>query len=964
VLSGGAELTVRMATAACHRRVLYGVGSVAGTVFVQSSAHLLFGRERDVALLAAFVEQAADNGAAVLVSGEAGVGKTALISRVSSDARRRGVRVLRASGSEFEASLSFAGLNQLLHPVLDQLDQLDDADQHALRTALGIGRGRASEELAVANATLRLLTALADAEPLLVVVDDVNWLDRASSAVLAYVARRVGGTRVALIATMRAGERTPFERGGLDTHELQPLAETEASALLQARFPRLTLHTRGRLLAEAQGNPLALLELPIALNVRRAASPAPPRVLPLTERLEQVFASRLDPLPPASREVLLLAVLDGTGDPGVLRREGGSGVDALAPAERARLVFIDDTTGRLTFHHPLIRSAVFQSSTASERRRAHQVLAERRRDDPERQAWHLAEAAVEPDEPVAALLQEVAHQHLRRGDAVGAIAELLRAAELSPAGEGRGFRLAEAAYLGAIVNGDLRSVPRLLEDARSSDPEHTGGLAGAVAGAYHLLNDDGEVDLAHRLLVSAIETLPNPGDAHNKQLHEALVNLVMICFFGGRPELWKPVHAALDRLDPGPPELLAILVKTFGDPVHADAEMLERLDRQIDGLGSEPTPARAVRVCTAGAYVDRLPRCRPALRRVVEVGREGGAITSAIEALFLLGNDAFFSGQWNELEAVTDDGLRLCDEYGYRLLRWPGVFLRALLAAARGDETTAREFADDMTRWAGPRRAGLVGNYARHVLTILALGKGEYEAAFEHASAVSAPGVLGAHEPHALWLILDLVEAAVRANRPSEAAAHVEALQRTGVAEISSRLAIVTGAAAAMTATDDDEKRTRFERVLGMPEIDRWPFEHARIQLAHGEHVRRARATGEARVHLQRALDGFRLLDARPWVEKTASELRAAGAATGPPAPRAAVSITPQQLEIAQLAAHGLTNKQIGERLYLSHRTVATHLYQLYPKLGIASRAALSDALAELAPADETAGRVAHPRRD
>ena len=915
---------------------------------MQTSGHPLVGRERDLALLGAIVERAGDSGAAVLVTGDAGVGKTALVNLVASDARGRGVLVLRAAGAEFEAALSFSGLNQLLHPVLDQLDELDDAHRRALRVALGLGEGRASEELLVANATLRLLATLADAQPVLVLVDDVNWLDRASSAVLAYVARRVGGTRIALIATMRSGERTPFERGGIDQHELQPLPDPDASALLEARFPSLTLHTRGRLIAEAQGNPLALLELPIALNIRRATSPSLPRVLPLTERLERLFASRLDHLPPASREALLLAVLDGTGELSVLGPGDGSGADALAPAERARLVYVDDTTGHVSCLHPLMQSAVVQSATAAERRRAHEVLAERRRDEPERQAWHLAEAAVAPDERVAALLHQVAHQHLRRGDAVGAIAELLRAAELSPAGDGRGIRLAEAAYLGATVNGDLHSVPRLLEEARRYDPEHAGALAGAVAGAYHLLNDDGEIDLAHRLLVGAIETLPDPSDARNKQLQEALANLVMICFFGGRAELWDPLHAALDRLDPEPPELLAILVQTFGDPVRADAAMLERLDRQVDNLGAEPTPARAVRVCTAGAYVDRLPRCRPTLRRVVAVGREGRAITSAIEALFLLGNDAFFSGRWDELRAATSEGLSLCDEYGYRLLRWPGLFLQALLAAARGDEATAREAADDMTRWANPRRAGLVKHYASHVRAVLALGKGEYEIAFQHASAVSAPGVLGAHEPHALWLILDLVEAAVRAGHRSEATAHVQALKRARVAEISPRLAMVCDAAAAMTATDDLQ-RTSFEQVLGIPEISRWPFEHARIQLAYGEYLRRARATGEARVHLQRALDGFRLLDARPWMQNAASELRAAGAATGRPTPAAAVSITPQQLEIAQLAAQGLTNKQIGERLFLSHRTIATHLYQLYPKLGITSRAALSDALSQLA---------------
>lgn len=208
------------------------------------------------------------------------------------------------------------------------------------------------------------------------------------------------------------------------------------------------------------------------------------------------------------------------------------------------------------------------------------------------------------------------------------------------------------------------------------------------------------------------------------------------------------------------------------------------------------------------------------------------------------------------------------------------------------------------------------------------------------------PGELGSHVPHALWVILDLVEAATRANHTAEARAHVAALTNAHVVEISPRLAAVTQAVAAMTAPGGD-KRTEFQRALSVPDIERWPFDHARILLSYGEHLRRERATGEARVQLGRAVDGFRVLGARPWADKAASELRAAGATTGSsPTGTIADSLTPQQLEIAQLAAQGLTNKQIGERLFLSHRTVATHLYQLYPKLGITSRAALRDALA------------------
>jgi hypothetical protein len=318
-------------------------GMVSGEEFIVIiSPHRLVGRERDLSLLRTFVAEAAEDGGALLLTGDAGVGKTALLNVVAAEARRGGTRVLRAAGADFEAALSFAGLSQLRGPVLGQLSELEEIDQRALRVSLGLIDGTASEEQAVAIATLRLLTAVAAVEPVLVVVDDVNWLDRASASVLAYVARRVGGTRIALIAAMRTGERTPFERGGLDMYVLEPLSDAEAEDLLQVRFPSLTVHTRGRLAAEAQGNPLALLELPIALNTRGAPGVVLPRVLPLTERLEQLFASRIDHLPASTRDLLLLAVLDGTGDLVVLSPDGDS-LDALAPAERARVARMSTT---------------------------------------------------------------------------------------------------------------------------------------------------------------------------------------------------------------------------------------------------------------------------------------------------------------------------------------------------------------------------------------------------------------------------------------------------------------------------------------------------------------------------------------------------------------------------------------------------------------------------------------------
>jgi DNA-binding CsgD family transcriptional regulator len=916
------------------------------------SGRLLIGRDKELAFIGSFVERAATGGGALLMSGDAGVGKTVLLDAAAARAAAAGIRVLRAVGAEFEADVGFAGLNQVLHPLLGELQRLDAAHRQALTVALGLGDGPPPSQLLVANAALALLRRAAAATPLLVIVDDLPWLDRASAVVLGFAARRLDGSRAGLLAASRAGEEGLFERAGLPGYELRPLDDAAAAALLEDRFPALAPRVRQRLLAEAQGNPLALLELPVALtDLQRSSAGGMPAVLPLSLRLQAMFAARISALPAVTFQLLLLAVLSGTGDLRLLEAAGrwSGEIGALAPAERARLVRIDPSAGRVVFRHPLIRSAVVELSTGDQRRRAHRLLAERLAGQPGRQVWHLAEAAVEPDERVAALLQGVAHANLRRGGGVGAVTELLRAAELSPAGSDRASRMAEAAYLGSIVTGDLRDAPRLLEAARQADPDHGGSLAAAVAGAYHLLNSDGDVDTAHRLLAGAIEMLADPGDAHDKVLIEGLYTLLLVCFSGGRAELWGPFHTAIGRLTPRPPELLAILGATVSDPVRLAPPALGRLDTAIAKLSRETIPARIVRTGIAGAYLDRLAGCRAALWRVVRDGRAGGAITSAIEALFLLGNDAFFAGQWDQAAQVTEEGLMLCMTHDYRLLACPGMFLHALLAAARGDQDTAETMAGELAGWAAPRGLRPVRNYASHVLAIAALGRADFEDAYRHAAAVSPAGELASHVPHALWLIMDLVEAAVRSGRHAEAAAHVAAVSEAGVAAISPRLAMTAHGSAAM-ACADETYGDLFDTALAIPGAERWPFDQARIQLAYGERLRRVKATTAARTQLAAARDTFRRLGARPWTTRAGNELRATGLALGHAHAGGPASLTPQQWQIAQLAAAGLTNKQIGERLYLSPRTVSTHLHQLFPKLGVTTRAALRDALADLPP--------------
>lgn len=912
----------------------------------------LVGRDRDVGRIASFVEHASREGGALLVSGDAGVGKTALLAVAAHYAEIAGAVPLWATGAEFEADLSFAGLNQLLHPLFESIDGLRPAHAEALSVSLGLADGPRSDQLVASNAALELLTRAASDRPVLVIVDDMPWIDRASAAVLAFVARRTPGTRVGFLAALRTGSETFFERAGLPEHRLEPLDAAASAALLDERFPALTGRVRQRLLADAGGNPLALLELPATLaRAQHGATGPPPAVLPLSHRVQSVFAARVTSLPAATRQLLLLAALDGTGDLHLLANAASAAQSALTdlvPAERAQLAHIDHPTRRFSFRHPLIRSAVVELATSDQRRAAHELLASCRAGDPARRAWHLAEAATGPDEEVAALLQAVAHADLRRGDSVGAITELLRAADLSPAGSDRAERLAEAAYLGASVTGDVRSVPELLGAARVADPGGGGALAGAVAGAYQLLNGHGDVDAAHRLLCGAVEALPDSAfDVHNQQLVEALYNLLLICFFGGRPELWAPLEAAIRRLEPRPPELLTILAETFSDPARTARPALDRLDGAIDRLPEETSPARIVRIGIAAAYLDRLPRCRGPLWRAVEHGREGGAITSAIESLFLLGNAAFWTGEWDELDVVTEEGLALCDTHGYRLLAWPGQFLRALAAAARGDEDTTRAATNQMTAWAAPRGARSVLMYGWHARALAANGRGDYAEAYRQAAQISAPGTLAPNVPHALWAILDLVEAAVHTGRYDDAAAHVAAARAANIDALSSRLELVLHGAAAMATTTPDQARL-FDDALAVTGAERWPFDLARVELAHGEQLRRRKEVTAARAHLTAAHDTFQRLGAHPWAQRAASELRATGLTIRRQHPGGPISLSPQQLEIAQLAAAGLSNKEIGERLFLSHRTVGSHLYQIFPTLGITSRAALRDALEDL----------------
>ncbi|MGH2446633.1 MAG: ATP-binding protein [Candidatus Limnocylindria bacterium] len=914
----------------------------------QSVDHLV-GRDAELDRLRAFLTTARTDGGALLVTGEPGVGKTELLDAASESASAAGTRILHAAGIQFESGMSFSGLNQVLLPLLDALPQLPAVHRDALNVALGFADGAPPSRLVVSNAALVLLRKAGTARPLIVIIDDLPWLDRASAGVLSFVARRLDGSQVGLLGASRTGEEDFFDHVGLPELEVLRLDEVAASQLLDTRFPDLGPTVRERILAEAQGNPLALLELPVGLSAgMRASAKALPSSLPLSRRLQALFRTRITELPPRTRQLLLLMALDGTGDVRVM--EAGAPTNAgfrdLAPAERVRLAYLDETTHRLAFHHPLIRSAVVDLSQAEERRTAHRALAEMWADQPVRRAWHLAEATVEPDEAVAAELEAAAGRILARGDAVGCVKALTRSSELSPRSADRRRRLAAAAYIGADVAGDLGNASQVLADLRRGDTELEGSLQAAIAASTFLLMADGDITTAHRLLVRAIENRGHAEDVADPLLDEALNTLMMVCYYGGGGDLWQPFHE-IARAERAP--LAAIQhSKTYADPARAALRDVARLEASIAALAQESDPTHIVRTAISTVYIDRMGGCREALWRVVQDARQGGAVASGLNALIVLAYDDWFTGDWDESDELLNEAVRLADSLGYGLLAWPAKLVLALIASARGDDHRTQEF-DAVLEWAGPRGFGAVEWYACQATGLAALGRGDFEEAYQQASRISPPGTLASHVPHALTVLLDVVEAAVRTGREAEAAAHVAAMHEANLAQLSSRLALVVGASAAMTAPNDTGLEL-FQATLAIPGIDRWQFDLARVRLAYGERLRRSRAMTDARVQLNAAFVIFERLGARPWVDRTTAELRA----TGQNKPRAGEDVldrlTPQELEIVTLAASGQTNKQIAERLFLSHRTVGGHLHRAFPKLGVATRGALRDALASLPP--------------
>ncbi len=913
----------------------------------------IVGRSVECTALASFVQRASTDGAVLVLTGDPGVGKTALLEWAVRDATRSGATVIRASGVEFESEVDFAGLHQLLLPLLEELQVLSDPHRQALVGALGLEGGPPSDRLLVSAAVLSLLRKAAEEQPLVLVVDAVDSLDRSSVAVLGFVTRRLAGSRIGLLVAAPTASDPVLLDGRLPALEVAPLDVAAAAELLDARFPLLDARARQHVLAVAAGNPLALLELPSRMTDAGRGDLAPS----LSSALRRAFIPQLTGLPSASRTLLLRAALEGTGDLRTLQAAAADErwLDDLAPAEAAGVVRIDLRSGTLTFRHPLLASAAIAIATSGERRRAHAALADVLADRPEECAWHLAESVIGTDPRAAELLEAAAQRAQEDGDPVRAVTTLLRSADVTPPGPDRARRLAAAAYVGVIATGDLQQLPRLLHEARTADPGTATPAEVAVAATQLLITGHGDVDTVHTMLVRAVRLAVEDG-AVATAAERVLYSFLVTCHYSAQEDLWASFHQESAAAGPALPPELTVSAAVLGDPARATTDVLEQLDGLIAAANSSLDPTCIVRVGIAALYADRLPGVREALRRVVHAHSDGGASASALNALLLLARDAYDEGRWDEAVAAADKGIAWGAELGYELVASGGIYCKALVAAARGSDGTARALADQLTEWSVPRGLGLLRHFAHRVRGLADLGSGDYASAYEEFTAISPAGRFAPYAPVAVTVALDLVEAAVRTGRIAEAAAHVAAMERAPLFTGRSRHALVAAGSAAFVASGE-EATARFERALALPGAERHAFERARIQLAYGEHLRRSRSTRASRPHLDAALATFRDLGARPWATRAWNELRATGLAQRVASgDRGAGALTAQEQQIAMLAASGLSNKEIGSRLYLSPRTVGAHLYRIFPKLGISSRAALRDALTSTAEPAAGAG--------
>ncbi|HEY2702734.1 MAG TPA: AAA family ATPase [Candidatus Dormibacteraeota bacterium] len=895
---------------------------------------------------------------ALVVRGAPGIGKSALLAHATASAS--GFRHARATGVQSEMVLAFSGLHQFCGQMLGRLHRLPGPQRDALSAAFGLTAGAAPDRFLVGLAVLRLLGEVAEDRPLLGIVEDAHWLDQASAQVLAFVGRRLHAAPVALFFAVR-DPSPPGEFAGIHELELTGLADADARMLIGAAIPgRLDERVRDRIVAEAQGNPLALLELPRSLTPADLAGgfglTAPQ---PLTGRIEESFLRRIQALPEDTRRLLLIAAVEPCGEPELLWRAAermGIGPDAAAPAEADGLLHIGAQVG---FRHPLVRSAVHRAASPDECRDAHRAIADALDPDlnPARRAWHRAEAALESDEEVAGDLESSADRAQARGGLAAAAAFLERAAALTPDPARRAARTLAAAGAKLRSGAPDAALGLLsLAEAGPLDPLQGGRLELLRAEITFATSRGSD---APPLLIRAARRLEPLDPRLARETHLQALEAAMFAgrLGGGRGVLDAAEAARLAPPVRGAPRAVDLLLDGLATLLTDGWAAGVPLLRRALGTFQEDDEVRWLGLAwsTAADVWDDDATYALAIREV-ERAREAGALSRLPIALNQLAGLNVHAGEFATAAVLIEEAAAITEATAGARVSYGAL----KLAAWRGREAETAALIDACVRDAEARGEGMLITFTEYATAVLENGRGNY------AEALAAARQACEHqELFATRVLPEYIEAAVRAGEPELAAAALvrlsEQTQASGTEwalgfEARCRALLSDGEVA------DELHREAIER-LGRC---RATAQLARAHLLYGEWLRRERRRVEAREQLRTARDMFVSMGAEGFAARADRELLATGEHARKRSVETAYELTPQELQIAGLAQAGHSNQVIAARLFISPRTVEYHLHKVFTKLGIASRTQLDQApLMELTGTPEhTPGRPAAAARD
>lgn len=907
----------------------------------QSAPPVLLGREHDIALVNQMIDKIDRGGSALVVSGEPGIGKSALLEVAKRRAGERNVCVLTLTGVLAEVHLPFAALEQALRPLTKQAAALIPRQRSALLAALGkhddIG---APDIFLVALATLTLLTESATRKPILLVADDAQWLDQATYDVLAFISRRLSSDPVVLLVAMRDDINRSLGDATTLRLRLSGLDEVSAERLLDIHAQDISVELRSRFLKEASGNPLGLVELPRSERTVEAQN-AP--WLPLTERLELAFSSRLFDLPDATQTLLFVAAENDRTSLHEIISAGEAvlgarvGLDALAPAVSAKLIEIDGTEVR--FRHPLVRSAIHQAADLATRQRIHAALAETIQDQLDRRLWHRAAAVIGSDDELADEYDLMAGRALRRGAVAMAIEILENAARLSSTARAKSDRLLRAAELAADL-GQPELLERLL---RRAAVDETDQLAPARVGWCReisqppALNDPAKIPAligfaAQAQAAGAVDLASN-----------LLWRAAQRCWWSNASdEVRTRVLAAANLLQLSETDPRSIAISAYVGPLCLGGELHVKLARLAEERDGDPTVARVLgsTANVIGAFdlgVSLLSKSSASLR-------EQGRLSDLARILFAQGWAEMEVGDWTSAMREAEEAVRFAEETGGNLWIAAATILKVRLAGMQGNLGQSEAHAAEAERLVLSIGASFLLALLQIARGISAIGAGRHWEAYEHLRRLFAPADPAFNFGIQFFGLADFVESAVFSGNADAARGVIDDIERVSSPMPVPWVETMLHYSKALLAGPADAEQF-FLQGLG-PAAKRWPFLRARLLLAYGGWLRRQRRSADARALLREARDIFDALGASPWSDRAREELRASGEASRRRTEKVWESLTPQELHVAQLAAEGLSNKEIGARLYLSHRTVGYHLHRIFSKTGITSRSGLRHVLA------------------